>query len=143
MLLLAASSSVARSADQQTPDTQSINNGFVRQVLQEIGDKRTQPAGKVFKNIQLENLAGVPADTLLGIMIGGYSKALGVTCAHCHDTTDFSSDAKRPKKAAREMALMHRQINQTLLKMQHLEAVGEDRFINCAVCHRGAVGPVR
>ena len=34
----------------------------------------------------------------------GYSRALGVSCMHCHVEQDFASDEKRPKRAAREMA---------------------------------------
>jgi hypothetical protein len=75
-------------------------------------------------------------------MSGGYARALGVTCAHCHDTTDFSSDAKRPKRAAREMAMMHFGINQQLAKMENLATMPpENRFINCATCHRGRTNP--
>ena len=36
----------------------------------------------------------------------GYSRALGVSCTHCHDDQKFASDEKRPKRAAREMAGM-------------------------------------
>jgi cytochrome c2 len=71
----------------------------------------------------------------------GYSRALGVACSHCHVTSDFSSDDKRPKRAAREMAEMHHAINQQLLKMQNLEDEGNKRFINCSTCHRGQIDP--
>src|SRR4051794_19255137 len=105
-LLLAALASTS-AANRQAPSPQDINDKFVAQVLQQIGDKRTKPAGAVFKNMQLDNLKNVTAANLLGIMSFGYAKALGVTCTHCHDEKDFSSDAKRPKNAAREMAVMH------------------------------------
>jgi hypothetical protein len=55
---------------------------------------------------------------------------------------DFSSDDKRPKRAAREMALMHRSINEQLGKMQNLEPRPAGRAINCSTCHRGAVNPM-
>jgi hypothetical protein len=71
----------------------------------------------------------------------GYSRALGVQCTHCHEEADFSSDAKRPKRAAREMALMHTSINQQLAKMENLEPNPKGHNINCAICHRGAVKP--
>jgi len=74
-------------------------------------------------------------------MNGGYSRALGVRCTHCHADQDFASDEKRPKRAAREMAAMHWNINQTLAGMQNLDSPAEDRFINCATCHRGQVDP--
>jgi hypothetical protein len=78
---------------------------------------------------------------MLDIMNGGYSRALGVRCTHCHVEQDFASDDKRPKRAAREMAAMHLTINQTLARMGNLESSPEDRFINCATCHRGQVDP--
>jgi formate-dependent nitrite reductase cytochrome c552 subunit len=75
-------------------------------------------------------------------MNGGYSRALGVSCNHCHVEQDFASDDKRPKRAAREMAVMHRMINEQLKKMQNLETKSEERAINCATCHRGAINPM-
>ena len=71
----------------------------------------------------------------------GYAKALGVRCTHCHVESDFSSDDKRPKRAAREMATMHHTVNQTLAKMENLKSAPDDRFINCATCHRGKIDP--
>jgi hypothetical protein len=70
----------------------------------------------------------------------GYSRALGVACTHCHVEQDSSSDEKRPKRAAREMAAMHRAINDQLRKMQNLEP-NPNRAINCTTCHRGAIDP--
>jgi formate-dependent nitrite reductase cytochrome c552 subunit len=67
---------------------------------------------------------------------------LGVTCTHCHVEQDFSSEDKRPKRAAREMAVMHRMINEQLKKMENLETKVEDRAINCTTCHRGAINPM-
>ena len=74
-------------------------------------------------------------------MNGGYSRALGVACTHCHVEQDLSSDDKRPKRAAREMAVMHKMINDQLGKMQNLEIKPEERFINCSTCHRGQINP--
>ena len=65
----------------------------------------------------------------------------GVRCTHCHVERDFSSDDKRPKRAARDMAMMHWTINQTLGKMKTLESEPDERLINCATCHRGATNP--
>lgn len=55
---------------------------------------------------------------------------------------DFSSDDKRPNRAAREMAAMHRSINDQLAKMQNLGPRPQGHFINCSTCHRGAVDPM-
>jgi len=106
-----------------------------------IAGHEKEPAEKVFKNVQLPQLKDVPAGTFLAIMNYGYARALGVTCAHCHVENDFASDDKRPKRAAREMAEMHHSINQKLLAMKNLEQVGEQRYINCSVCHRGHIYP--
>jgi hypothetical protein len=113
----------------------------VKQLAARIAGKEKEPAGSVFKNVLLPNLTGVPAGQFLVIMNFGYSKALGVTCTHCHNDADFSSDEKRPKRAAREMAVMHHAINDQLSKMENLDLKTEDRYINCGTCHRGVVNP--
>ena len=94
----------------------------------------------MFDNIWIPWLKEVPAGRLLTIMNVGYSRGLGVRCTHCHVEGDFASDEKRPKRAAREMAAMHREINKRLAKMRHLEPQ-EIHVINCATCHRGHVDP--
>lgn len=119
---------------------QAINDGFVQQISKQIAGHEQEPAGTVFKNIHIFN--NTPAARLLLIMNLGYSRALGVACTHCHVEQDFSSDDKRPKRAAREMAAMHRSINDQLAKMQNLEPNPQGHFINCSTCHRGAVDPL-
>lgn len=119
---------------------QETNDAFVQKILKQIAGHEQEPADKVFKNIQI--LKTTPAARLLLIMNLGYARALGVTCTHCHVEQDFSSDDKRPKRAAREMAAMHRLINDQLAKMQNLEPRPQGRFINCSTCHRGAVDPM-
>jgi hypothetical protein len=118
---------------------QRINDRFVAQILSTIAGRESAPAESVFTNIQW--LKNVPARQFLSIMNGGYARALGVTCTHCHVLGDFASDTKRPKRAAREMAVMHRMINQELRKMQNLRPA-ENRAINCSTCHRGMVNPI-
>jgi hypothetical protein len=124
----------------QPPPNQEINDRFVKQISERIAGRENEPAERVFKNVQW--LKGVPAGRLLRIMNGGYSRALGVNCTHCHVEQDFASDDKRPKLAAREMAVMHRMINEQLGKMQHLEKRATERAINCSTCHRGAINPM-
>ncbi len=118
---------------------QDVNQRFLKQFSQEIAGREKQPAEQVFKNIRW--LKGVPAGRLLLIMNIGYSRALGVTCIHCHVEQDFASDDKRPKRAAREMMAMHRMINEQLAKMQNLKEA-QNRAINCSTCHRGAIDPM-
>jgi hypothetical protein len=123
----------------QSPTVQETNDRFVKEISARIAGRENEPAERVFKNVQW--LKDVPARTFLGIMDGGYSKALGVTCTHCHVETDFASDEKRPKKAAREMQVMHRSINDQLRKLQHLDIEVDKRLISCSTCHRGSIDP--
>ncbi len=53
----------------------------------------------------------------------GYSRALGLACTHCHVEQDFSRDDKRPKRAARDMANLHKTINDQLQKMENLDLI--------------------
>jgi len=123
----------------QGPTAQETNDRIVKDFMARIAGHEKEPAETVFNNVQW--LKGVPAGTFLEIMNTGYSKALGVTCAHCHVETDFASDEKRPKKAAREMQVMHRSINEQLRKLQYLAVDPDKRSINCAACHRGSIDP--
>ena len=125
------------------PDTNAAaNRAFVAAVLKEIAGRETQPAESVFKNVKIPWLGNTQAQTFLAIMNVGYARALGVRCTYCHVETDFASDAKRPKRAAREMAVMHRMINTELAKMQHIPTpANQNRAINCATCHRGTTRP--
>ena len=124
-----------------TNPNQADNDKAYQKALASIAGHETEPAGKVFKNLLLPGLKEVSARTLLNIMNMGYSRALGVSCLHCHVQGDFAADDKRPKLAAREMAVMHRGINDQLRKMEHLEGPAEDHVINCSTCHRGHVDP--
>jgi formate-dependent nitrite reductase cytochrome c552 subunit len=123
----------------QGPTAQQTNDRIVNDFMARIAGHEMDPAERVFKNVQW--LKGVPAGTFLEIMNTGYSKALGLTCAHCHVETDFASDEKRPKKAAREMQVLHRSINEQLRKLQYLAIDPDKRSINCAACHRGFIDP--
>jgi hypothetical protein len=135
--------SVPAPAPQATdPDPRTKANGpLIAKVLDRIRGREKEPASRVFQNIQLPWLEDVEAETLVSIMDVGYSRALGVACTHCHDELDLSSDAKRPKRAAREMARMHKMINEQLAAMKELEPDPDDRSINCMVCHRGRLDP--
>jgi Photosynthetic reaction centre cytochrome C subunit len=135
-----ATPSVATPPNSQ--QNQDVNDRFVKQLTDRIKGRENPPAAHVFRNIQITWLKTVEARTFLGIMNGGYSRALGVRCTHCHVEEDFSSDDKRQKRAAREMARMHRMINEQLERMENLDTPAADRSINCATCHRGAVSPL-
>jgi hypothetical protein len=126
----------------QVSPNHEINDRYVQQFLGKIAGRENEPAEQVFKNIKLLGFKGVPARRLLLIMNLGFSRALGVSCTHCHNELDFASDDKRPKRAAREMAVMHRMINEQLGKIENLETKAEERAINCSTCHRGAINPM-
>jgi hypothetical protein len=105
-----------------------------------IAGREGEPASQVFKNVKF--LTQTRARTFLTIMSVGYADALGVTCAHCHNVQDFSSDEKRPKRAAREMQVLHRSVNTQLRAMTELASQPADqRAINCTTCHRGRIDP--
>ncbi len=123
-----------------TDSTLASNAREAQALLTSLGARSSEPAEQVFKNVQW--LKGVSASTFLTIMNVGYARALGVRCRHCHVADDYSSDAKRPKRAAREMAVMHRGINDQLRAMTNLATMPtERRNINCMTCHRGRVNP--
>jgi hypothetical protein len=110
----------------------------VAELEKAIADKREQPAETVFKNIQM--FKGVPAVRILRIMDSGFSRSLGVTCTHCHDTARWESDDKPQKKIAREMMRMSQDINEKYLKsIAGLKS--EKPTVNCTTCHRGQVKP--
>ena len=118
---------------------QETNDRLARRISDAIAGRENEPAERVFKNIQ--SMKGVPAGRLLMVMNRGDSRALGVACTHCHVEQDFSSDDKRPKRAAREMMAMNKVINERLRTLQNLEGKPEEHFVNCTTCHRGQVDP--
>ncbi len=120
---------------------QAVNDREVAAIMKDIAGHEKEPAEQVFRNIQLPRFKSMPAERLLRVMDFGYSRALGVACAHCHVEEDYASDDKRPKRAAREMVAMNQMINERLGTIVALERAPQDRFVNCTTCHRGAVDP--
>ena len=85
------SSAPSPAVSQNSPGSvQETNDAYVEQIKRQIAGHEQEPAEQVFKNIQW--LKGIPAGRLLLIMNLGYSRALGVTCTHCHVESDFSKD---------------------------------------------------
>ncbi len=110
----------------------------VKDVLQIVGGKEKLPAEDVFKDIQ--TMKGRSVERLLAIMEYGYSRSLGVSCDHCHNTQMWESNEKKEKQIARQMSQMMRTINAELLKnIQGLKS--DDPAVNCSTCHRGQVKP--
>lgn len=61
------------------------------------------------------------------------SRQLGVTCAHCHDTSNLKSPQKRAYKVAKEHLRVTRLLNDKGFK-------GKPK-VTCYMCHRGKVVP--
>jgi tetratricopeptide (TPR) repeat protein len=100
-----------------------------------------------FKNLQVLP-ADIESNELWRLMRFELVGGLGVRCSYCHvgeegaplDDYDFASDAKAPKRKAREMLRMVRAINET-----HLAGL-EDRAqppvrVSCFTCHHGVTEP--
>lgn len=109
----------------------------VVELLASIKGKENRPAGEVFKNVKL--LRDISAARFLRIMDTAYAQSLGVPCSHCHVEDRWEADEKRPKRAAREMIVMTRLINDELVKMQDID--NTEPAVNCTTCHRGYVKP--
>jgi Photosynthetic reaction centre cytochrome C subunit len=119
-------------------DSAAVRDRFAKEVLATIAGQEGQPASQVFKNVKL--LTTVPAGRLVAIMNQGYGRSLGVSCAHCHVTTDWASDDKPEKQIARDMIQMAGTINtQLLANIKNLK--GPQPIVNCTTCHRGQVKP--
>jgi hypothetical protein len=120
------------------PSTEFNQTDALAKLREQIKGKETEPAEKVFKNIQI--LKGVPAGRLLAIMEMGYARSLGVNCTHCHVPEKWEAEDKPQKQIAREMWAMMGKINTELLKnIKNLKS--ESPTINCTTCHRGQVKP--
>jgi tetratricopeptide (TPR) repeat protein len=83
----------------------------------------------------------------LGVVMRGFTQALGVRCPYCHvgregqplSTFDFVSDQNPNKDKAREMVRMLGSINDHLKKIQP----SGDKRVNmwCGTCHQGRPRP--
>lgn len=127
------------SGNQVVVDTSGFDQEKALKELREsIKGKEDLPSVKVWKNVQM--YTQLPAGRLLGIMELGYSRSLGVTCIHCHNTEDYASDEKKEKLITREMAQMVGKINSELLA--NIEELSDRRaIVNCTTCHRGQKKP--
>jgi hypothetical protein len=126
-------------SEPSTPEAiKQFNDDSVAALSKQIAGKEDQPAEAVFKNLKFLNK--VPAGRLLAIMQMGYSRSLGVSCAHCHVPGEWQKDDKQPKQITRDMAAMSKTINQDLLK--NIAGL-KDRtpIVNCTTCHRGQLKP--
>lgn len=110
--------------------------GPLARLAEEIKGRETEPAEKVFKNIQ--QLKGRPAGQLLRAM-GAFTRALGVNCAHCHVPGEWDKDDKPTKNIARGMIRMVTAINTEQLKS--IPNLRPEASVSCSTCHRGQTRP--
>ena len=97
----------------------------------------------------MTNLQIIPKDTprpqVLATM-QAFTQSLGVQCNYCHvfegrgGRNDFASDEKAPKKAARGMMILAREVNTKLPEAVGKAADATTR-VGCATCHRGVPIP--
>jgi tetratricopeptide (TPR) repeat protein len=87
----------------------------------------------------------MPREQLLQAM-QSFTQALGVQCSYCHvfegrgGRNDMASDEKAPKKTARRMLVLAREINEKLPAAVGKSAETTTR-IGCMTCHRGVAVP--
>ncbi|MFN0119066.1 MAG: c-type cytochrome [Blastocatellia bacterium] len=144
MHLLSPGIDIQAHAEQQTPvfgfaGGSAEQRDAVRELRAQLAGREDEPAEKVFQNIRI--LRGLSAAQLLRMMETGYSRSLGVDCAHCHVNGDWASEEKPAKQKTREMGQMTRTINTQLLR-GFKNGDGEAPVISCNTCHRGQVRPV-
>jgi hypothetical protein len=97
----------------------------------------------------MTNLQILPKDTPRPQVIAtmqAFTQSLGVACNYCHvqegrgGRNDFASDEKAPKKAARGMMILARDVNAKLPEAVGKAADATTR-VGCATCHRGVPIP--
>src|SRR5262245_31236746 len=126
-----------RLAAQEQANPAAENAKFVAAIKLQIAGKEKSPAKDVFKN--LKTLGDGPADRVLAVMEQGYARSLGVSCTHCHNPENWSSDEKSAKQIARDMTALSRSLRDQL---KAIEGLGNrNPVVNCTTCHRGALKP--
>lgn len=108
---------------------------YTEQVLAAIKGKEKMRVDSVSTHLKVLN--GFPAQNLVLIM-NAYSKALGVSCGHCHNTNDFASDEIGKKDITRAMVELSKEINE---KLKSISGLGARPIVNCTTCHRGDLKP--
>ena len=108
---------------------------YIAIINEQIKGKEKMPVDSVFTDLKV--LGGFPAEILPRAM-NSWSQALGVSCGHCHNTDNFSSDEKEKKLIAREMVTMGNMIRQ---KLETIKGLSDKPIVNCTTCHRGELKP--
>ena len=108
---------------------------YIAIINNQIKGKEKMQVDSVFENLKV--LGGFPAENLVFAM-EAWSKGLGVSCGHCHNTTNFASDEKPKKEISREMVKMGNMIS---TQIRTIKGLSERPIVNCITCHRGALKP--
>ncbi|MFI5311353.1 MAG: photosynthetic reaction center cytochrome c subunit family protein, partial [Gemmatimonadales bacterium] len=135
-----------RGGPQLTPEQRAVRRdslaalrtATVALLKQQIAGRDSQPAGQVYKNVQL--LKDGPAVGLLNTM-DVYGRALSVNCTFCHIANQWDSDSLRAKKTTRIMITMLGAINTEQLSKLPAGRSGNTPRIGCTTCHRGNQQP--
>jgi len=116
---------------------QADRDKYINSLRELIKGREKMTVDSVFKNLKV--LGGFPAENLL-LAMNSWSRALGVSCGHCHETSQWELDTKPDKDIARQMSVMSTRINQEMLK--NIKGLKNDRpIINCTSCHNGKLKP--
>ena len=108
---------------------------YIAIINEKIKGKEKMLVDSVFGNLKV--LGGFPAENLVFAM-GSWSRALGVSCGHCHNTNNFADDEKQKKEISRQMVEMGNMISQ---KLKTIKGLSERPIVNCTTCHRGDLKP--
>ncbi|MGH7653693.1 MAG: photosynthetic reaction center cytochrome c subunit family protein [Gemmatimonadaceae bacterium] len=115
----------------------TLRTATTAQLMKSIAGKENEPAGTVFKNVQL--LKDMPAGQFLTFMDQTVGRGLGRNCTDCHVANQWDSDSLGRKKTARLMIGVMQGINNDLLTKLPARN-GNTPKINCITCHRGNPG---
>src|SRR6202050_1379582 len=115
---------------------QAERDKYLAQIRMAIAGKENTVVDSVFHNLKV--LGGFPASNLL-LAMNSWSRALGVSCTHCHNPDDWSLDLKPEKEIARQMSLMTTQINAQFLSK--IKGLSNRPIVNCTSCHNGKLKP--
>lgn len=116
---------------------QASRDMYLQQVAESMRGKEKMAVDSVFKNLKI--FGGFPAENILPAM-NSWSRALGVTCTHCHTPSQWEDDSNPEKDIARQMSKMTSAItNEYLRKIPGMK--NPKPLINCTSCHNGKLKP--
>ncbi len=116
---------------------QASRDKYINSVKEKIKGKEQIAVDSVFENLKI--FGGFPAENLL-IAMNSWSRALGVSCNYCHETSNWALDSNPKKDIARQMSEMTTKINKEFLS--NIKGLTTERhIINCTSCHNGKLKP--